>query len=471
MKIISLEANNIKRLTAVSITPEGNVIQITGKNGEGKSSVIDSIWMALGGANAIPKEPIHKGAKKGSIEINLGKYIVKRSFTENGSYLSVETEDGAKYGSPQKMLDDLIGRFSFDPLAFMRMAAKDQFDALALHLNIDLEEVDGEYWDIYNRRKDVNRDLSAKTAELQSIPVIEDAPEEEIDIDNLINEINDAREKNGHIEHLKGKLGRANESAGLYLEEIRNIEAELVKMKEHYEEMVIDVGKLQDEYQVKEKETVDIAEMEHKLRNSQRINEGVKSNKRRLELKTAGDEILKQSETLTAQLKANRERRMKMITEAGMPVEGLSFGDGVILYNGLPLDQASGADKIRITTAIAMAMNQQLRVIRIEDGSLLDSTSMKIIEDLAADNDYQFWIERVDETGKVGILIEDGQVAAINGKKVEKQEVAEPESNENDRNSEEFDFDNSVMTKPGENVVEKVAKKARKPEKIGPSEF
>lgn len=49
MKIVSLTAENVKKLTVVEITPAGNLVQITGKNGQGKSSVLDAIWWALAG--------------------------------------------------------------------------------------------------------------------------------------------------------------------------------------------------------------------------------------------------------------------------------------------------------------------------------------------------------------------------------------------------------------------------------------
>ena len=50
MRIISLQAENIKRLKAVEITPEGDIVVIAGRNGQGKTSVLDSIWYALGGS-------------------------------------------------------------------------------------------------------------------------------------------------------------------------------------------------------------------------------------------------------------------------------------------------------------------------------------------------------------------------------------------------------------------------------------
>ena len=43
MKILELRAENIKKLVAVEIKPDGNIVEITGKNGAGKTSVLDSI--------------------------------------------------------------------------------------------------------------------------------------------------------------------------------------------------------------------------------------------------------------------------------------------------------------------------------------------------------------------------------------------------------------------------------------------
>lgn len=57
MKIVKLTAENIKRLKAVEITPTGALVEVTGKNGQGKSSVLDAIWWALAGAEHIQTVP------------------------------------------------------------------------------------------------------------------------------------------------------------------------------------------------------------------------------------------------------------------------------------------------------------------------------------------------------------------------------------------------------------------------------
>ena len=79
-------------------------------------------------------------------------------------------------------------------------------------------------------------------------------------------------------------------------------------------------------------------------------------------------------------------------------------------FNALPEQEA--AERLRTSTAIAMAKNPKVRVILIRDGSLLDSDNMAVITDLANAHDFQVWIERVDESGEVGVVIEDGQVAS-----------------------------------------------------------
>ena len=44
MKIIQFTAENIKKLSVVQISPEGNVVEITGKNKQRKASVLGAIW-------------------------------------------------------------------------------------------------------------------------------------------------------------------------------------------------------------------------------------------------------------------------------------------------------------------------------------------------------------------------------------------------------------------------------------------
>ena len=93
-------------------------------------------------------------------------------------------------------------------------------------------------------------------------------------------------------------------------------------------------------------------------------------------------------------------------------VDGLGFDDDGVTYQGVPFSQASASEQIRVSLAMAMSLNPKLRVIRILDGSLLDAENLAQIADMAKDNDYQVWIERVGTADGIGVVIEDGAVSA-----------------------------------------------------------
>ena len=78
MRVINLTVENVKRIKAVEITPKEDVILISGKNGAGKSSLIDAMWWALGGSKTVQKKPIREGEAKAKTVLDLGDYIVTR---------------------------------------------------------------------------------------------------------------------------------------------------------------------------------------------------------------------------------------------------------------------------------------------------------------------------------------------------------------------------------------------------------
>ena len=102
----------------------------------------------------------------------------------------------------------------------------------------------------------------------------------------------------------------------------------------------------------------------------------------------------------------------RAVAAAHMPIEGLAFDDEGVTYNGLPFRQCSASEQLRVSVAMCMAVNPTVRVIRITDGSLLDSDSLALIAEMAGANDFQVWCEVVDESGQLGITIEDGSVVA-----------------------------------------------------------
>lgn len=425
MKIVALTAENVKKLTAVEIRPDGNVVQITGKNGQGKTSVLDAIWWALAGTKHIQTAPIRKGASEARIRLDLGEIVVTRKFRrqEQGdatTNITVENADGARFPSPQTMLDALLGELTFDPLAFTRMSPKEQFDTLKRFVpGVDFEAIENAQRGDYQRRTEINRQAKEKRAAAALIVLPDDAPTEKRDEAALVDELQKAGEHNAEIEKRRARREQAAADIATAKDAAkrdRDRAAELRRQAEAMDAQAEQQEKHAAELQAKLDEApalpepIDTAALREQIASARDHNEMVaKAEERERHLKAAA-ELEAQSEALTAAMAKREADKRAVIADAKLPVEGIGFGDGVILMNGLPFDQASDAEQLRASIAIAMASNPKLRVIRVRDGSLLDEDAMRIIAEMADGADYQVWIERVDSSGKVGFVLEDGRL-------------------------------------------------------------
>jgi hypothetical protein len=161
-----------------------------------------------------------------------------------------------------------------------------------------------------------------------------------------------------------------------------------------------------------ESDRVDMETIKAQLRENEKKREHNENLKRYQDAEKAAQAQKDKYDDLTRQIEKLDREKEEAIKAAGMPIEGISFDDDGVLFNGIPYTQLSSAEQVRISTAMAMAMNPELRIIRISDGSLLDSDNMAMLTGMAKEKDYQIWIERVDESGTTGIIIEDGEVVA-----------------------------------------------------------
>lgn len=426
MKIVSLQAENIKRLVAVEIRPDGNMVQITGKNRQGKTSILDAIWWALTGATHIQAEPIRKGVDQARIRLDLGEIKVTRTFrrkTEGDGVTTsiiVENEQGARFPSPQRMLDSLLGELSFDPLAFSRMKPREQFDALRRFVpEVDFEAIAAADKKDRDDRKDLNRRAEQERAAALAIVIPDGTPEDLVDESALVDELTTAGEHNLELAVRRGNRARIANEADLFRADAANLRARA-------DELEVEVRRLRDQAEgalakaaANDKrlaeapplpEPKEVDEIRERLKAAQQTNINVRKVEDREKHRIRAEDLESQAEALTLAMEQREKDKRDKIAAAQLPVEGVGFGDGVVVLNGVPFDQASDAEQLDASVKIAMAMNSKLRVIRIRDGSLLDDEAMAHLARLADEHDMQVWIERVDSSGRIGFVIEDGHL-------------------------------------------------------------
>lgn len=430
MKIISLQAENIKKLVAVEIRPDGNLVPITGGNGNGKTSVLDAIWWAFTGARNIQAQPIRRGAESARIVVDIGQFLITRTFNlqEDGSYTTgiKVVEDGAKVNKPQDVLNAIIGDLAFDPLEFMRRRPEDQFDlARAFVPDIDFVALARADKADYEARTTENRKAKEMRAQAEGITLPAGKLPRRVDLAALETKLGEASTHNVDIERRKQVREQAKVNAYSIRARAEELRAEAQKLltqaQEHEAEAVAIDQRLADAEALPD--PIDVAQVTADLAAGRTSNATLDQAARKAQLNTEAQAHEDESKRLTKAIDDREAGKQAAIAAAKMPVPGLSFGDGVVLLDGLPFDQASDAQQLQAAVAIAAEMNPRLRVIRIRDGSLLDADAMTWLKHFADDKDMQIWVERVGSNGGMGFEIEAGRLKSDDEAEAEPDEV------------------------------------------------
>lgn len=441
MKIIELRSENVKRIVSIEIHPgEDPVVMVSGENGAGKSSVLDSITMALGGKAFDPPEVIRRGEKNATVEIDLGDksvdYTVKCRWTPSGRVLTVESKDGARYPSPQAFVDKLYGSLSFDPLAFMRLAPKEQADTVRRLVGVDTSALEAEHKLAYETRTAVSAKGKEMAAQFKAMPEpASDVPDEPVSISALLDEQAKLQTTKTANERLRTvldnwKYGLSQDDLVVKAKEdaVKQAEAalETARMwlaKAQAEQAETMIGYKQAADAVQDLVDPDLTTIYKQISGAEAVNAAVAAKKARAELFAKLEAKRSEAVALDEKIEAVNAAKSKLIQAAKFPVAGMSFGPIGLTLNGLPLEQASSAEQLRVGMAMGLALNPKLRVVLIRDGSLLDNKSLKMVAEMAAEAKAQCWVERVS-TGKIGFEIVEGSVASRDGVAVEKKAEA-----------------------------------------------
>jgi DNA repair exonuclease SbcCD ATPase subunit len=393
MKIVNLYSENFKRIKAIEIKPDGNIVYISGQNGEGKTSVLDAIWDTLEhrATKKRIKEPLRVGTEKGKNEIDLGDYIITRTYgTDGKTTLKVETPSGSIIKSPQRLLDTLVGDLSFDPWDFIRQDDKKQRELLSDLLfkltdgKFDVSEFERRHNKAYEERSEQNRDKKRLDGMVSTIlPPTDKDPTEESSVSDLTAKLDLAIEKS------KNEI------------ELQSLELRVAELRDRNNE----IGDL------------DYKDIRERLENIEAQNKRAREVALYHNVKKDLSDVAATIDALNSEMELVKIEKEEALENASLPVDGLTVTeDGIMLANStgdlVHFCQASSAQQLRVALAIAMEANPDLRVIRIADGSLLDDNSLKIIEDMAGEKDFQIWIEYASRNNqdRVGIFIEDGMV-------------------------------------------------------------
>lgn len=407
MKITSLQLENVKRVKALRLepSPQGLTV-IGGKNGQGKTSVLDAICAALGGQKKVPSNITRDGAMNpASIRVELSNGIIVERKGKNAS-LTVTDPTGGRHG--QKLLDSFVNQFALDLPAFLNAPPKDKARALldTLGIAVQLDELDRKERTLYDDRTAIGRIADAKEKHAQEMPEYPDAPEEPVSISELIQAQQAILQRNAERQARTDEIAQLRDQKQLWNDRVEKAKDELARA----EEMLANyAGKLATAEAYEQTPMESTEALERNIAQHESINAQVAANTAKALAQDEAHQLRRQYDDLTRQIEQLRLDRMALLDGCKLPLEELTVEEGELVYRRQRWDCMSGAEQIRVGIAITSAMNPECRFVLVDKLEQLDIDTMRALDEWLKERDLQVIATRVStDPEECTIIIEDG---------------------------------------------------------------
>jgi hypothetical protein len=305
----------------------------------------------------------------------------------------------------------MVGKLSFDPLEFSRMDPKKQLETVRGFLGLDFTEEDAHRKEVYDERSIVARQLKTLKAQLEGMERHGGVAEEE-DVSDLTKQYDEAVATQTQITALRGDAAATRGRIARLVERLEEIQIELVrinKMKKEEEELLLSQVVMGKQLVA---EAIDPEPIKAKILCASEVARKVRENQLYDRLANDIGNLAQRGTELTKEIVEIDRKKEYAIASTQFPVDGLTFNENGLMFNGVPFSQASSAEQLKVSVAMGIAMNPKLKVLLIRDGSLLDEESLSVVASMAEESDAQVWVERVSKGKECSVIIEDGEVAA-----------------------------------------------------------
>lgn len=411
----------------------GQFVEVTGRNGQGKTSLLEAIKAATQGGHDATL--LRKGAEKGEVVLVLdsGMEISKR-VTGRSSPLTITGSDGAKAKKPAEVLKSLTDMLSVNPIDFLRAPKKDRVRVLldTMPLEIDTAElteisgvrvqaqpgvhglavIDHVRKQVYDERTGTNRAVSEKEATINqlrlampSAPAGVEGSEDELNA--KIKEANDAYQS--EIERIRTKMDGIQAAHNAAVQKIRDdAQAAIDKIKE-------------EAIQAAEAERVKLEEIKAKADKQRQItvdryhaqtgplNQAlavITANREQAGKRAQALATIEQMEDELADLKEDAEKQNQAIAAidayklkllANMPIPGLEIVDGELYRDGVHFDRLNTAQQVQVAVELAKLRAGPLGIVCVDCLELLDSATFEAFREQSIASGLQLFVSRVTD--------------------------------------------------------------------------
>lgn len=400
VKINSLEIENIKRIKAVSLEPaENGLTVIGGRNGQGKTSVLDALAWALGGDKFKPSNPQRDGSViPPHLRVELSNGLIVERKGDNGT-LKVTDPSGKKGG--QQLLNEFVEQLALNLPKFMQQNSKEKADTLLKIVGVGdkLKVIENDIERFYNQRTEIGRIADQKQKYADELPSFPEAPTVEISVSELIKKQQVILARNGENQRKRSERERFDRE----LEQARINFSRASEALEKAEQNAAIAHKSAEDLQDES-----TAEIEQSIADIEQINAKIRENIKRENAEREASDLRSQYNELTDRIEALRKDKTELLDGADLPLTGLSVEDGELTYNGAKWDCMSGAEQLKVGAAIVRKLNPNCGFVLIDKLEQMDEQTLREFGEWLENEGLQVIATRVSTGDECSIIIEDG---------------------------------------------------------------
>ncbi|HFD5121645.1 TPA: AAA family ATPase [Streptococcus pyogenes] len=405
--INKLEIENVKRIKAVKIEPSATGLTIVGgNNNQGKTSVLDAIAWALGGNKYKPSQATREGSMvPPTLKITMSNGLIVERKGKNAS-LKVIDPNGQKGG--QQLLDSFVEELAINLPKFMDGTPKEKADVLLEIIGVgdQLAELEFKEKEIYNQRHAIGVIADQKEKFAKEMTYYPDAPKQLVSISELIQQQQAILAKNGESAQKRQNVERIRydyDQSILEVDRLRKLladaEAKTNKLSEDLKIANTDAMDLHDE---------STAEIEANIADIDEVNRKVRANFDKDKAEEDAKQQRDQYNTLTNEIEVIRQQKRDLLTNADLPLEGLTVDDGKLLYLGQEWDNMSGSQQLMVATAIVRKLKPECDFVLIDKLEQMDNITLTQFGQWLEQEGLQAIATRVSTGEECAIIIEDG---------------------------------------------------------------